>query len=638
MEEPSGGYAAAEADQVTRVTAETVAVREARAVAWILIALGVGCILFGGVFFAAKHSGHDVVAMVTHEGPCSNGTCTVDVAYNTAGGQVSAVMYGVNSGEIHGPPSRRLLNITYQSGSETSPTTNDMPDGIWIGFGAAGLAFAGWGIWLRRSRKASSRKLTVAAAGGAPAGAVVTAALTPALADRPGPGGPARTPGRGPRWVAAPSGAITIAERYPRWWAVLFPLLVAVCLGGVFAQHSRTWLARGHLLATVACLIIAAAALIWGCSRAWRIGLRLSEGGVTVRNFLRTYRVSWPEVRCFADGSVSRGESGRVWALGVVLRDGRVVTASGTSRGQRDARPETLAAIRQAAERHAIPAELTGTAAKQGSRESSRESPANPALYPDPGGQPGLRRWDGRTWSPFLLQADPASGKPGRVKAPAEVWSPLAGSEPQWSDAADRVRRAGIVFAVWLAVTAVAAAVTVALYARDLSKPQADFSLAVVALSATGLALVMAWGARERRKNLRKIDQAGKAATAYGEIGDRRGSRVRQVTWALVPIVSFTILAWWPFLVLALIRRRARDWAVFAAYLAAVVAEIVLFTLGVQGILPTTNAVIITVYALVLLVAVTASVHALVAFRPAAGLPSLSDADVRASEARYTRC
>jgi len=327
-----------------------------------------------------------------------------------------------------------------------------------------------------------------------------------------------------------------------------------------------------------------------------------------------------------------------VWALGVVLRDGRVVTASGTSRGQRDARPETLAAIRQAAERHAIPAELTGTAAKQGSRESSRESPANPGLYPDPGGQPGLRRWDGRTWSPFLLQADPASGKPGRVKAPAEVWSPLAGSEPQRSDAADRVRRAGIVFAVWLAVTAVAAAVTVALYARDLSKPQADFSLAVVALSATVLALVMAWGAGERRKNLRKIDQAGKAATAYGEIGDRRGSRVRQVTWALVPIVSFTILAWWPFLVLALIRRRARDWAVFAAYLAAVVAEIVLFTLGVQGILPTTNAVIITVYALVLLVAVTASVHALVAFRPAAGLPSLSDADVRASEARYTRC
>jgi Protein of unknown function (DUF2510) len=505
MEEPSGGYAAAEADQVTRVTAETVAVRQARAGAWILIALGVGCILFGGIFFVAKHSGHNVVATVTHEGPCSNGTCTADVVYDAAGGQVSAVMYGVIRSEIYGPAGRRLLNITYQSGYETSPTTNDMPDGIWIGFGAAGLVFAGWGIWVRRSRKASPRKLTVAAAGGAPAGAAVTAALTPALADRPGPGDPARTSGRGPRWVADKSGAITIAERYPRWWAVLFPLLAAVYLSSVFAQHSRTWLARGHPLATVACLIIAAAALIWGCSRAWRIGLQLGEGGVTVRNFLRTYRISWPEVRCLTDGSVSRGESGRVWALGVVLRDGRVVTASGTARGKRDARPETLAAVRQAAERYAIPAELTGTAGKQG----SAGSPANPGLYPDPGGQPGLRRWDGRQWSPFLLRTDPASGKPDRIKAPAEVWSPLAGSEPQWHDAAGRGRRAGIVFAVWLTVTAAAAALTVALYARDLSKPQADFTLAVVALSATGLALLMTYTAWARRKNLKKIGQAG---------------------------------------------------------------------------------------------------------------------------------
>jgi hypothetical protein len=521
MEKPSGGYAAAEADQVTRVTAETVAVRQARAGAWILIALGVGCILFGGIFFAAKHSGHNVVATVTHEGPCSNGTCTVDVVYAAAGGQVSAVMYGVISSEIHGPAGRRLLNINYQSGSETSPTTNDMPDGIWIGFGAAGLAVAGWGIWVRRSRKASPRQLTVAAAGGTPAGAAVTAALTPAHVDRPGPGGPARTSARGPRWVADKSGATTIAERYPRWWAVLFPLLAAVYLGSVVAQHSRTWLARGHLPATVACLIIAAAALIWGCSRAWRIGLRLGEGGVTVRNFLRTYRASWPEVRCLADGSVSRGEAGRVWALGIVLGDGRVVTASGTARGKRDARPETLAAIRQAAERHAIPAELTGTAGKRG----SRGSPANPGLYPDPGGQPGLRRWDGRQWSPFLLRADPASGKPGKVRAPAEVWAPLAESEQQLHDAASRVRRAGIVFTGWLAVTAAAAALTVALYARDLSKPQADFTLAVVALSATGLALLMACTAWARRKNLKKIDQAGKAAAVLANTGESPASR-----------------------------------------------------------------------------------------------------------------
>ena len=80
-------------------------------------------------------------------------------------------------------------------------------------------------------------------------------------------------------------------------------------------------------------------------------------------------------------------------------------------------------------------------------------------------------------------------------------------------------------FAVWLAVTAAAAAVTVALYARDLSKPQADFTLAVVALSATGLALLLAINAWTRRKNLKKIDQAGKTAAVLTDTGDSTASR-----------------------------------------------------------------------------------------------------------------
>jgi len=106
----------------------------------------------------------------------------------------------------------------------------------------------------------------------------------------------------------------------------------------------------------------------------------------------------------------------------------------------------------------------------------------------------------------------------------------------------------------------------------------------------------------------------------------RRG-RVRQVTWALVPIVSFSFLAWWPFLVLALIRLRARDWAVFAVYLAALVAEIVLPILAAEKMLPPAGATEIIWVALVLLVAVTAAVHALVAFRPGVELPSFLAAD-----------
>jgi hypothetical protein len=106
----------------------------------------------------------------------------------------------------------------------------------------------------------------------------------------------------------------------------------------------------------------------------------------------------------------------------------------------------------------------------------------------------------------------------------------------------------------------------------------------------------------------------------------RRRRRVRQVAWALVPIVSFSFLAWWPFLVLALIRLRARDWAVFAAYLAALAAEIVVVILGAQGVIPAEGGAITFLWT-VLLVAVTAAVHTLVAFRPGVELPSFRAAD-----------
>ena len=99
MKEPPGERGAAEAGQVTRFTAGAIAARHARFWTWVLIAVGAGSILLGGIFFAANanHTGHDIVAIVTHEGPCSNGTCTVQVVYDAAGGQVSAVMYGVPS-------------------------------------------------------------------------------------------------------------------------------------------------------------------------------------------------------------------------------------------------------------------------------------------------------------------------------------------------------------------------------------------------------------------------------------------------------------------------------------------------------------------------------------------------------------
>jgi hypothetical protein len=301
---------------------------------------------------------------------------------------------------------------------------------------------------------------------------------------------------------------VMIAERSPRWMAMIMTVLLAVLPGLEVMQNSPDVLPRGHVPAAVAYLAAAAAVSIWGCWRGWRLRLRLDDHGVTVRNFFHSYKFGWPEVRRFADGSVNGGNAGRLWALSVALNDGRVITASGTSRGKRDARPETLTAIRQAAEHHAIPVALTGTAMKP----ESPESPANPGCHPDPGGQPGSRYWNGHEWSPFL-QPDPASSGPGKKKAPAEVWSPLPGSEQQWHDAAARARRAGIALAVWLAATAAAAAVMVALYALDLSQPHADFTWAVWALLATMFGLAKTYSAGARHRHLKKIDRAARAAS-----------------------------------------------------------------------------------------------------------------------------
>jgi hypothetical protein len=315
--------------------------------------------------------------------------------------------------------------------------------------------------------------------------------------------------GRSPAPGPAQDGpaAVVIAERSPRWVAMITTIILAVLPDLEVTQHSPAVLSRGHVPVALAYLAAAAAVSIWGCWRGWRMGLRLDDHGVTVRNFFHSHQFGWHEVSRFADGSVHGGEAGRLWALSVVLRDGHVITASGTSWGKRDARPQTLTAIRQAAGRHAIPAPLTGTAM----RPESPGSPANPGRYPDPGGQLGSRYWSGREWSPFL-RPDPASGGPEGATASAEVWSPLPGSEQQWHDAAARTRRARIAFTVWLAATAAAAAVMVALYARDLSKPHADFTSAVAALIATGFVLLRTYGAGAQRRHFLKIDRAAQAA------------------------------------------------------------------------------------------------------------------------------
>lgn len=98
--------------------------------------------------------------------------------------------------------------------------------------------------------------------------------------------------------------------------------------------------------------------------------------------------------------------------------------------------------------------------------------------------------------------------------------------------------------------------------------------------------------------------------------------RLAQLAWASVPVWSLSLLAFVPFLWLAVIRRRRRrDWVLFAAYAAVVVLELVLLSVTkartVSGDLT---------IALLLLVMGVATIHTLAAFRPGSAVPSWRDA------------
>ena len=85
--------------------------------------------------------------------------------------------------------------------------------------------------------------------------------------------------------------------------------------------------------------------------------------------------------------------------------------------------------------------------------------------------------------------------------------------------------------------------------------------------------------------------------------------RIRQLAWASVPIWSFSLLAFVPFLRIALARGRARDWAVFAGYLASTVSVI-------SAAASNNDAAGAVAGTMAIVVAVVAAVHAFVAFRP----------------------
>jgi hypothetical protein len=101
----------------------------------------------------------------------------------------------------------------------------------------------------------------------------------------------------------------------------------------------------------------------------------------------------------------------------------------------------------------------------------------------------------------------------------------------------------------------------------------------------------------------------------------RNKRALRQVWWALVPVWSIGFLSFVPFLAYAVIQRRKKDWAVFAAYLAATVAMIVSL-----GAVNSSSGASAAVGGFIVALAGCAAVHAAVLFRPSREVSPLGPA------------
>jgi DNA uptake protein ComE-like DNA-binding protein len=98
------------------------------------------------------------------------------------------------------------------------------------------------------------------------------------------------------------------------------------------------------------------------------------------------------------------------------------------------------------------------------------------------------------------------------------------------------------------------------------------------------------------------------------------------VAWALVPLLSLGMLAFVPFLRLALARRQRADWQVFSGYLVGDVVAVVLVSATADS-----GAAATLTGLLLLLLAGFGTVHTLIAFRPGAGEPAVPAASTDAN-------
>jgi DivIVA domain-containing protein len=163
-------------------------------------------------------------------------------------------------------------------------------------------------------------------------------------------------------------------------------LLRAVAVAVAFDPPTPQWARHAPSLAIY--LVVVASVSAGLVYRGWRTGVRFDSRGLTICSFFGTRRIGWDEVSRFADGrTAGMGEgAGKVWALDVVLRDGRVVTVKATARDSSSAASKVLTEVLQAAECYGIQAPLIVVVSKRRSRTGVEEHPLEPALSPGGGG------------------------------------------------------------------------------------------------------------------------------------------------------------------------------------------------------------------------------------------------------------
>ena len=159
--------------------------------------------------------------------------------------------------------------------------------------------------------------------------------------------------------------AITVGSWVERLAATV-PLIVGWIIAGNAGPRP------GHASAAAVIAYFSAAGLVslWWLYGICRMGVRFDQKGVTFRGFFSKQQWRWPEVSHFTDGQTTisdQGGSSQVWALEMVLRDGRRLTVPGTLRmpwsmesKQPIGFPRLQEKVRQVAERYQIPAHLYG--------------------------------------------------------------------------------------------------------------------------------------------------------------------------------------------------------------------------------------------------------------------------------------